>query len=255
MRIAPQVDGKFMSAFIRAKKAAGNRRGVNRRKDSAMSAHYNVLFLCTGNSARSIMAEAILNRHGQAELYGLQRRQPSFGGSAARGAETVGACSSADEWLAQQELGRVRSTGRTGDGFRLHGLRQRREGSLSRLAGQPMTAHWGVADPAAVTGTPDQIERAFREAFVMLDRRIRLFLALPLATLGKLAIQREIDQIGKQQMSPRNQSPRFSRPVSDRLDLRSDGSWSLVRMAPPRHRALPQSIQRSAPRPYQSRLD
>jgi arsenate reductase len=64
--------------------------------------------------------------------------------------------------------------------------------------GQPMTAHWGIPDPAVVQGTPEQIERAFREAFMVLDRRITLFLCLPLSTLGQLAIQREIDRIGKQ---------------------------------------------------------
>jgi arsenate reductase len=64
--------------------------------------------------------------------------------------------------------------------------------------GQPMTAHWGIADPAAATGTPDEIGRAFREAFVSLDRRISLFLALPLSTLDKLALKKEIDRIGQQ---------------------------------------------------------
>jgi arsenate reductase len=64
--------------------------------------------------------------------------------------------------------------------------------------GQPMTAHWGVADPAAVTGTPEQIERAFRDAFITLDRRIGLFLCLPLANLDELAIKREVDRIGQQ---------------------------------------------------------
>ena len=63
--------------------------------------------------------------------------------------------------------------------------------------GQPMTAHWGIPDPAAVTGTGEHIERAFRDAFVLLDRRIGLFLALPLATLDKLAIQEHIHQIGR----------------------------------------------------------
>ena len=62
--------------------------------------------------------------------------------------------------------------------------------------GQPMTAHWGVPDPAAVEGTPEQIERAFRDAFIMLDRRISLFLALPLSSLDKLAIQKRIEEIG-----------------------------------------------------------
>jgi arsenate reductase len=62
--------------------------------------------------------------------------------------------------------------------------------------GQPMTAHWGVPDPAAVEGTPEQIERAFRDAFIMLDRRISLFLALPLSSLDKLVIQKRIEDIG-----------------------------------------------------------
>jgi arsenate reductase len=61
-----------------------------------------------------------------------------------------------------------------------------------------MTAHWGISDPAAVKGTPDEIARAFRDAFVILDRRIGLFLALPLATLGQMAIQKEITEIGHQ---------------------------------------------------------
>lgn len=62
--------------------------------------------------------------------------------------------------------------------------------------GQPMTAHWGVPDPAAVTGTPEQIEKAFRDAFMILDRRINLLLCLPLSSLDGLAIKREIDRIG-----------------------------------------------------------
>jgi arsenate reductase len=64
--------------------------------------------------------------------------------------------------------------------------------------GQPMTAHWGVADPAAVTGTPEEIERAFRDAFITLGRRINLFLSLPLASLDSLAIKKEVDRIGLQ---------------------------------------------------------
>jgi len=63
--------------------------------------------------------------------------------------------------------------------------------------GQPMTAHWGVPDPAAVEGTAEQIEKAFRDAYLMLDRRITLFLSLPLSTLDNLAIKKEIERIGK----------------------------------------------------------
>jgi arsenate reductase len=64
--------------------------------------------------------------------------------------------------------------------------------------GHPMTAHWGVPDPATVRGSPEETARAFRDAFSILDRRIGLFLALPLTTLERLAIQRELDGIGKQ---------------------------------------------------------
>ena len=64
--------------------------------------------------------------------------------------------------------------------------------------GQPMTAHWGVPDPAAVVGTQEEIERAFRDAFMILDRRISLLLCLPLASLDRLAIKKEIDRIGLQ---------------------------------------------------------
>jgi len=62
--------------------------------------------------------------------------------------------------------------------------------------GQPMTAHWGVPDPAAAEGTPEQIEKAFRDAFLTLDRRISLFLSLPLSSLSDLAIKKEVDRIG-----------------------------------------------------------
>ena len=64
--------------------------------------------------------------------------------------------------------------------------------------GQPMTAHWGIPDPAAVQGTQEQIERAFRDAFFLLDRRIGLFLSLPLATLDRFSLKKEIDNIGRQ---------------------------------------------------------
>lgn len=64
--------------------------------------------------------------------------------------------------------------------------------------GQPMTAHWGIPDPAAVTGSPDEIERAYREAFFMLERRISLLLCLPISSLDRLAIQKEINKIGQQ---------------------------------------------------------
>ena len=163
-----------------------------------MEKRYNLLFLCTGNSARSIMAEAILNRKGR----------PFFHAYSA-GSHPSGRVR--PEALAQIELARMSVDGfrsKSWDEFAKPGAPQMDfvftvcDNAASEVCpvwpGQPMTAHWGVADPAAVQGTRDQIERAFRDAFMILDRRISLFLSLPLSTLGQLAIKKEIDRIGLQ---------------------------------------------------------
>jgi arsenate reductase len=159
---------------------------------------YNVLFLCTGNSARSIMAEAILNHKGR----------PNFTAYSA-GSRPSGQVR--PEALRQIELARmpaenVRS--KSWDEFAKRGAPKMDfvftvcDNAAAEVCpvwpGQPMTAHWGVADPAAAQGSAEQIERAFRDAFVILDRRISLFLALPLSTLSQLAIRKEIDRIGSQ---------------------------------------------------------
>jgi arsenate reductase len=163
-----------------------------------MEKRYNVLFLCTGNSARSIMAESILNRKGR----------PNFVAYSA-GSHPSGQVR--PEALRQIELARIplddfRS--KSWDEFAKPGAPQMDfvftvcDNAASEVCpvwpGQPMTAHWGVSDPAAVQGTPEQVERAFRDAFMILDRRISLFLSLPLSTLGQLAIKKEIDRIGLQ---------------------------------------------------------
>ena len=164
----------------------------------AMKTNYNVLFLCTGNSARSIMAEAILNRRGK----------PNFTAYSA-GSHPSGAVR--PEALKQIQLAHLPTDGlrskswdefAKGDAPELHFVFTVCDNAAREVCpvwpGQPMTAHWGIADPAAATGTPDEIQRRFREAFVTLDRRISLFLALPLSTLDKLALQKEIDRIGHQ---------------------------------------------------------
>jgi arsenate reductase (thioredoxin) len=161
-----------------------------------MEGRYNVLFLCTGNSARSIMAEAIMNRKGR----------PNF--------TAYSAGSHATGRVHPQTLRQIESAGLSADGARsknwdefdrpgapeLHFVFTVCDNAAKEVCpiwpGQPMTAHWGVADPAAATGSPEQIEKAFREAFMTLDRRISLFLCLPLASLDKLAIKKEIDRIG-----------------------------------------------------------
>jgi arsenate reductase len=163
-----------------------------------MEKRYNVLFLCTGNSARSIMAEAILNRKGR----------PNFVAHSA-GSHPSGQVR--PEALRQIELARMPAEdfrSKSWNEFAKPGAPQMDfvftvcDNAASEVCpvwpGQPMTAHWGVADPAVVKGAPEQIERAFREAYMILDRRISLFLSLPLSTLGQLAIKKEIDRIGLQ---------------------------------------------------------
>jgi arsenate reductase len=163
-----------------------------------MAEHFNVLFLCTGNSARSIMAEAIMNRKGR----------PNFTAYSA-GSHPSGAVR--PEALRQLEAARLPTTG-----LRSKNWEEFSKPNAPKLdfvftvcdnaakevcplwPGQPMTAHWGVPDPAAVQGTKEQIEKACRDVFFMLDRRISLFSCLPLTSLDRLAIKKEIDKIGHQ---------------------------------------------------------
>jgi arsenate reductase len=163
-----------------------------------MDKHYNVLFLCTGNSARSIMAEAILNRKGK----------PTFTAYSAGSEPTGKVRPEATKQLQSARLPTEGLRSKNWDEFakpgapHLHFVFTVCDNAAKEVCpiwpGQPMTAHWGVPDPAAVTGTPEAIERAFRDAFVTLDRRINLFLCLPLASLDALAIKTEIARIGHQ---------------------------------------------------------
>jgi arsenate reductase len=163
-----------------------------------MKGHYNVLFLCTGNSARSIMAEAIMNLKGR----------PNFTAYSA-GSYPTGKVR--PEALRQLEVAHLPINGlrsKSWDEFvrpdapKLDFVLTVCDNAAKEVCpvwpGQPMTAHWGVPDPATVQGTGEQVEKAFRDAFFMLDRRISLLLSLPLAALDRLAIQKEIERIGRQ---------------------------------------------------------
>lgn len=160
-------------------------------------AHYNVLFLCTGNSARSIMAEAILNFRGR----------PNFTGYSA-GSHPSGTVR--PEALRQLEVAHVSTVG-----LRSKSWNEFSQPDTPKLdfvftvcdnaakevcpiwPGQPITAHWGVFNPAAVEGSEADVKRAFGDAFFLLDRRISLFVSLPLASLDRLSLKREVDEIGK----------------------------------------------------------
>ena len=158
---------------------------------------HNVLFLCTGNSARSILAEAILNHKANGEFAAYSAgshpsgtvRPEALAQLAAAGLPTDGLRSKSWDEFAAPNAPRM--------DFVFTVCDNAANEPCPFWPGQPMTAHWGVADPAAVTGTPDEIARAYRDAFTILDRRISLFLALPIATLQQLSLQNELNQIGK----------------------------------------------------------
>ena len=158
---------------------------------------HNVLFLCTGNSARSILAEAILNHKANGEFAAYSAgshpsgtvRPEALAQLAAAGLPTAGLRSKSWDEFAAPNAPRM--------DFVFTVCDNAANVPCPFWPGQPMTAHWGVADPAAVTGTPEEIARAYRDAFTILDRRISLFLALPIATLQQLSLQRELNQIGK----------------------------------------------------------
>jgi arsenate reductase (thioredoxin) len=163
-----------------------------------MEKHYNVLFLCTGNSARSIMAEGILNG----------KNNPHFTAYSAGSFPSGKVRPEALQQLALAKLPTDAARSKSWSEFARPGAPVMDfvftvcDSAAKEVCpiwpGQPMTAHWGVADPAAVEGTPEQIERAFRDAFVTMGRRINLFLSLPLGSLDTLAIKREVDRIGGQ---------------------------------------------------------
>lgn len=163
-----------------------------------MKEHYNVLFLCTGNSARSIMAEGIMNSKGR----------PHFTAYSA-GSHPSGKVRA--EALRQLEAAHIPTEGfrsksweefSTPDAPKLDFVFTVCDSAAKEVCpiwpGQPMTAHWGVPDPAAVEGTEEEIQRAYRDAFFMLNRRISLFLCLPLASVDGFALKTKLDDIGRE---------------------------------------------------------
>lgn len=158
---------------------------------------YNVLFLCTGNSARSIMAEAILNRKGKPTFTAYSAGSRPTGSVRPEALRQLEVAHLPTQGLRSKDWSEFAKPGAPKLDFVFTVCDNAAKEVCPIWPGQPMTAHWVVPDPASVAGTPDQIERAFRDAYLMLDRRISLFLALPLASLDALAIKKEIDRIGQ----------------------------------------------------------
>lgn len=158
---------------------------------------FHVLFLCTGNSARSILAEATLNEIGKGLFRGFS--------AGSRPAGTVNPF--AIELLKKHNLDTAGLRSKNWDEFAAAGaphldfvftVCDNAAGEACPIwPGKPMTAHWGIADPASVTGSDEEKRKAFAQAFMLLQRRISLFASLPLARLDALAIKRELDQIGR----------------------------------------------------------
>jgi arsenate reductase len=165
--------------------------------DAADRRIFNVLFLCTGNSARSIMAEAILNREGRRHFRAFSA------GSHPRGS------------VHPYALALLRDLNYDVGGFRSKSWSEFARPDAPKLdfvftvcddaaaeacplwPGQPMTAHWGIPDPAAATGNEAEIHLAFAETYRMLNNRISVFVSLPIASLDRLALQEQLDSIGR----------------------------------------------------------
>jgi len=162
-----------------------------------MHDHYNVLFLCTGNSARSIIAEAILNQKGKGKFTGFSAGSHPGGQPRLEALRQIESAGMSTAGLRSKSWDEFAAPGAPKLDFVFTVCDNAAKEACPYWPGQPMTAHWGIPDPAAVKGTPDEIARAFRDAFVVLDRRIGLFLSLPLSTLDQLAIKREVENIGR----------------------------------------------------------
>jgi arsenate reductase len=162
-----------------------------------MQSRYNVLFLCTGNSARSIMAEAILNSKGRPTFTAYSAGSHPSGAVRPEALERLRAARVPTDGLHSKSWDEFAKPGAPKLDFVFTVCDNAAKEVCPMWSGHPMTAHWGVADPAAIKGAPQEIERAFREAFTVLERRIGLFLCLPLATIDRLALKKQVDEIGQ----------------------------------------------------------
>jgi len=158
---------------------------------------YNVLFLCTGNSARSVLAEAILNKQGKGNFIAHSAGSQPKGQVHPKTIEllkTLGYDTSKFRSKSWDEFARP-------DAPEIDFIFTVCDNAAGETCpvwpGKPMTAHWGIPDPAAAEGTDAEIALAFSDAYAMLSRRIELFLALPLASLDRMTVQARLREIGQ----------------------------------------------------------
>jgi arsenate reductase len=158
---------------------------------------FNVLFLCTGNSARSIMAEAILNRAGQGNFRAFSAGSHPKGHIHPYTLDLLRRLNYDVSDLRSKSWSEFAREDAPKLDFVFTVCDDAANEPCPYWPGQPMTAHWGMPDPAAATGTEAEVRLAFADAMRMLTNRINIFISLPLRSLDQLSLQKQIDQVGK----------------------------------------------------------
>ncbi len=176
---------------------------ARRRRRSSMNEHaYNVLFLCTGNSARSILAESILNRYGQGRFKAYSAGSHPKGKVHPYAIDLLRNLHYSTEGLRSKSWDEFAAPGAPAMDFVFTVCDDAANETCPIWPGQPMTAHWGVPDPAAAEGTEAVKRAAFADACRMLTNRISIFTSLPLTSLDGLALQKRLDEIGQRDKAP-----------------------------------------------------
>jgi arsenate reductase len=158
---------------------------------------YNVLFLCTGNSARSIMAEGIMNAKGRPRFTAYSAGSHPSGTVRPEALRELEAADISTDGLRSKSWEEFASPDAPRIDFVFTVCDNAAKESCPVWPGHPTTAHWGIPDPAAAKGSDEEIQRAFRDTFLMLHRRIGLFLCLPLASIDGFALKAKLDDIGR----------------------------------------------------------
>lgn len=158
---------------------------------------YNALFLCTGNSARSILAEAILNEKGQGKFRAYSAGSQPKGAVNLNTIKLLQGLGYDVSAMRSKSWDEFAKPGAPPIDFIITVCDDAANEPCPVWPGKPMTAHWGVADPASVKGTDAEIARAFREAYRLLLRRIELLVALKISSLDQLALQTRLCEIGR----------------------------------------------------------
>jgi arsenate reductase len=158
---------------------------------------HNVLFLCTGNSARSILAEAILNRVGQGRFRAFSAGSQPKGEVHSYALDLLRSLNHDTAFARSKSWEEFAGSGAPQMNFVFTVCDNAANESCPIWPGQPMTAHWGVPDPAAADGTEAEKRLAFADAYRMLNNRISIFTSLPVDTLDRLALQKRLDEIGR----------------------------------------------------------